>query len=125
MRHNRTPSWINRRLSNGTDPDPRFSLANERTFLAWVRTALGLIALGVAVATFVSTQETKGVSLLLAAVLLLLGGILAAGSWWRWLSVERAMRDGHGIPPSTLAPFLAVGIGVISVLAIVAVVITV
>ena len=125
MRHNRTPSWINRRLSNGTDPDPRFSLANERTFLAWVRTALGLIALGVAVATFVSTQETKGVSLLLAAVLVLLGGILAAGSWWRWLSVERAMRDGHGIPPSTLAPFLAVGIGVIAVTAMVAIVITV
>jgi putative membrane protein len=125
MRHNRTPSWINRRLSNGTDPDPRFSLANERTFLAWVRTALGLIALGVAVATFVSTQETKGVSLLLAAVLVLLGGVLAAGSWWRWLSVERAMRDGHGIPPSTLAPFLAIGIGVISVLAIIAIVITV
>jgi putative membrane protein len=125
MRHNRTPSWINRRLSNGTDPDPRFSLANERTFLAWVRTALGLIALGVAVATFVSTQETKGVSLLLAAVLVFLGGVLAAGSWWRWLSVERAMRDGHGIPPSTLAPFLAIGIGVISVLAIIAIVITV
>ncbi len=125
MPHNRTPDWINRRLSNGTDPDPRFSLANERTFLAWIRTALGLIALGVAVATFVSTQETKGVSLLLAAALVLLGGILAAGSWWRWLSVERAMRDGVGIPPSTLAPFLAIGIGVIAVLAIVAVVITV
>jgi len=125
MRHNRTPRWINRRLSNGTDPDPRFSLANERTFLAWVRTALGLIALGVAVATFVSTQETKGVSLVLSGVLVLLGGVLAAGSWWRWLSVERAMRDGHGIPPSTLAPFLAVGIGVIAVIAIVAIVITV
>ena len=125
MRHNKTPDWINRRLSNGTDPDPRFSLANERTFLAWIRTALGLIALGVAVATFVSTQETKGVSLLLAAALVLLGGILAAGSWWRWLSVERAMRDGDGIPPSTMAPFLALGIGVIAVLSIVAVVITV
>jgi putative membrane protein len=125
MRHNRTPDWINRRLSNGSDPDPRFSLANERTFLAWIRTALGLIALGVAVATFVSTQETKGVSLLLAAALVLLGGILAAGSWWRWLSVERAMRDGQGIPPSTLAPFLALGIGVIAVLSIIAVVVTV
>ena len=112
-------------MSNGTDPDPRFSLANERTFLAWVRTALGLIALGVAVATFVSTQETKGVSLVLSGVLVLLGGVLAAGSWWRWLSVERAMRDGHGIPPSTLAPFLAVGIGVIAVIAIIAIVITV
>lgn len=125
MRHNRTPDWINRRLSNGTDPDPRFSLANERTFLAWIRTALGLIALGVAVATFVSTQETKGVSLLLAAALVFLGGILAAGSWWRWLSVERAMREGHGIPPSTLAPFLAIGIGVIAILAIITIVVTV
>lgn len=125
MPHNRTPKWINRRLSNGTDPDPRFSLANERTFLAWIRTALGLIALGVAVATFVSTQETKGVSLLLAAALVLMGGVLAAGSWWRWLSVERAMRDGHGIPASTLAPFLAIGIGVIAVLAILVIVITV
>ena len=124
MRHNRTPDWINRRLSNGSDPDPRFSLANERTFLARIRTALGLIALGVAVATFVSTQETKGISLILAAALVLLGGVLAAGSWWRWLSVERAMRDGHGIPPSTLAPFLAIGIGVIAVIAIIAVVVT-
>lgn len=112
-------------MENGSDPDPRFSLANERTFLAWIRTALGLIALGVAVATFVSTQETKGVSLLLAVALVLMGGVLAAGSWWRWLSVERAMRDGHGIPPSTLAPFLAVAIGGIAVLAIVAIVITV
>jgi putative membrane protein len=124
MRHNRTPDWINRLLSNGSDPDPRFSLANERTFLAWIRTALGLIALGVAVATFVSTQDTKGISLILAAALVLLGGVLAAGSWWRWLSVERAMRDGHGIPPSTLAPFLAIGIGVIAVIAIIAVVVT-
>jgi len=80
MRHNRTPDWINRRLSNGTDPDPRFSLANERTFLAWIRTALGLIALGVAVATFVSTQETKGVSLLLAAALVLLGLVVAVAA---------------------------------------------
>lgn len=125
MRHNRTPEWITRRLSSGTDPDPRFSLANERTFLAWIRTALGLIALGVAAATFVSTQETRGVSLVLAAALVFLGGVLAAGSWWRWLSVERAMRDGQGIPPSTLAPFLAIGIGITAVLAIIAVIITV
>lgn len=124
MRHNRTPEWINRRLSNGTDPDPRFSLANERTFLAWIRTALGLIALGVAVATFVATQDSSAVSLILAAALVLLGGLLAAGSWWRWLSVERAMRDGQGIPPSTLAPFLAIGIGVIAVLSIISVLLT-
>ncbi|MBM4509720.1 DUF202 domain-containing protein, partial [Rhodococcus hoagii] len=31
----------------GEDPDPRFTLANERTYLAWVRTGLGLIAAAV------------------------------------------------------------------------------
>lgn len=58
------------------------------------------------------------------AVLVLLGGLLVAGSWWRRLGVERAMRDGQGIPPSSLAPFLALGIGFIAVLATVAVLIT-
>ncbi len=31
----------------GEAPDYRFSLANERTFLAWIRTALGFLAAGV------------------------------------------------------------------------------
>ena len=121
MPPNRTPQWITRRLSEGIDPDPRFSLANERTFLAWIRTALGLIALGVAVATFVSSQKAQGIALLLAAALVAIGGISAAGSWGRWLSVERAMRAGRGIPPSSLAPALALAIGIVAVLAIVAV----
>jgi hypothetical protein len=33
------------------EPDYRFTFANERTFLAWIRTALALIAGGVAVAS--------------------------------------------------------------------------
>ncbi len=35
------------------EPDYRFTLANERTFLAWQRTALGLLAAAVAVVQFV------------------------------------------------------------------------
>ena len=38
------PAWQHRLLAGGDEPDPRFTLANERTFLAWVRTALALLA---------------------------------------------------------------------------------
>jgi putative membrane protein len=114
--------WAERLLPSGADPDPRFSLANERTFLAWIRTGLGLIALGVGVATFVSTQMAKGVSILLAAGLVLLGGAVAAASWFRWLRVERSMRRGEGIPPSRMAPVLAFAIAVLALLSIVGVV---
>ena len=36
-------------FDGGEDPDPRFSLANERTFLAWLRTGLALVVAGLAV----------------------------------------------------------------------------
>lgn len=120
--HDQSQRWPERLLSDGTDPDPRFSLANERTFLAWIRTGLGLIALGVGVATFVSTQMAKGVSILLAAGLVLLGGIVSAAAWFRWLRVERSMRAGTGIPASRMAPVVAFGIAVLAVLSIIGVV---
>jgi putative membrane protein len=114
--------WPDRLLAGGTDPDPRFSLANERTFLAWIRTGLGLMALGVGVATFVSTQMAKGVSILLAAGLVLLGGLVAAAAWFRWLRVERSMRAGTGIPASRMAPVVAFGIAILAVLSVIGVV---
>jgi putative membrane protein len=114
--------WTDRILADGSDPDPRFSLANERTFLAWIRTGLGLIALGVGVAAFVSTQMAKGITILLAAGLVLLGGAISAASWFRWLRVERSMRSGQGIPPSRMAPVLAFGISILAVLSILGVV---
>ena len=114
--------WASRLLADGADPDPRFSLANERTFLAWIRTGLGLIALGVGVATFVSTQMVRGLSLLVAAGLVLLGGLICAAAWFRWLRVERSMRLGQGIPPSRLAPFVAFGMAILAVLSVIGVV---
>ena len=114
--------WPDRLLAEGTDPDARFSLANERTFLAWIRTGLGLMALGVGVATFVSTQMAKGVSILLAAGLVVLGGVVAVAAWFRWLRVERSMRAGRGIPPSRMAPVVAFGIAILAVVSVIGVV---
>lgn len=119
----RDPHWLRHVLTGGEDPDPRFSLANERTFLAWVRSGLAMIALGIAVATFVSTTGTRGISVWLALGLIALGGLLSALSWLRWVQVERAMRLGRGIPPTTLGLVVAVGVGILAVVAIVAVVV--
>ena len=110
--------WARRLLATGSDPDPRFSLANERTFLAWIRTSLGMIALGVGIATFVSTHASHGFSMLVATGLVVLGGVISALSWFRWLRVEQAMRRGHGIPPSRTALYLAIGILVLAILSI-------
>ncbi len=115
-------NWTQRILPGGTDPDPNLSLANERTFLAWIRTSLGLIALGVGVATFVSTQLDRGLAVFLSAGLIVIGGAIAAASWMRWLAVERALRDHRGIPSPRMGPALAVGVSLMAAVAIVAVI---
>lgn len=115
--------WLTRMLGAGSDPDARFSLANERTFLAWIRSALALVALGIAVATFVSTTGTRGLSVILACGLIVLGGLLSFAAWLRWVQVERALRMDRGIPPTTLGIVLAVGVGILAIIALVAVLI--
>ncbi len=89
----------------GEDPDYRFTLANERTFLAWVRTALALMAAGVAVIRFV-----PGLSLMrhgLGFLLIGLGGFLAAISYRHWQRNERAMRLGLQLPSSFVPRLVA------------------
>ncbi|HBH59897.1 MAG TPA: hypothetical protein DDY41_17580, partial [Arthrobacter bacterium] len=61
-----------RLLPGGTEPDPRFTLANERTFLAWIRTALALLAGGIAIEAFTSDLFLEPVRKSLAVLLLLL-----------------------------------------------------
>lgn len=94
-------------LGGGSDPDPRFSLANERTFLAWIRTSLAMLAGGVAVEAFMTDlfgpELRKGLSVLL----LILAMLIAGGSVFRWLNVERAMRHKTSLPLPWIAPVLA------------------
>ncbi len=114
--------WSERLLDDGANPDPNLSLANERTFLAWIRTALALVALGIGVATFVSNQLERGLAIVIATGLIVMGGAIAAASWLRWLAVERALRNRKGIPIPRMGPALAFGISVMAAVAIVAVV---
>ena len=94
----------------GRDPDVRFSYANERTFLAWNRTALALIAAGLAVTTLLPQLDVKFGRRIIGVPLIALGALLAWASYRRWEDNERAMRLGEALPPSNLPRVLAVGV---------------
>ncbi|AXK89852.1 DUF202 domain-containing protein [Nocardia farcinica] len=102
--------------------DYRFTLANERTFLAWMRTALGLLAGGVAVHTLVQPFPIGGFRRALALACILLAVIVAVGAYVNWRRIGAAMRRGAPLPDSLLVPILAAGIGLVSMLAAVAVI---
>ncbi|MET7392546.1 DUF202 domain-containing protein [Dactylosporangium sp. NPDC005572] len=90
--------------SEGTTPDYRFSLANERTFLAWLRTALALVGGGLAVAQFLPGHRLR---LVIAVSLFALGGLVALRAVDHWSRSERAMRLGEALPPSRFPAVLA------------------
>ncbi len=99
----------------GRRPDYRFSLANERTFLAWIRTAIALIAGAVGIEQFASRLGTPAIRTGLALALLAAGGLLAATAYRRWAAVESAMRHDAELPGSSLMPALAVVIAVLAI----------
>lgn len=96
-------------LGAGCEPDPRFTLANERTFLAWIRTALAFLAGGVAVEAF--SGEVFGPDLRrgVALTLLVLAMLVSGSACVRWLNVERAMRQRKPLPLPVLVPILSLG----------------
>ena len=101
----------------GKEPDYRFTLANERTFLAYVRTALGLDAAGLAVAQFFESSDAHlRVALAVAAIVLAIA--VAALGYLRWWQVERAMRLEAPLPPIRLPLLLAAGMVLLSGVAI-------
>ncbi|AGJ88446.1 MULTISPECIES: YidH family protein [Raoultella] len=82
----------------GEAPDYRFSLANERTFLAWIRTALGFLAAGVGLDQLAPDFATPLIREVLALLLCLFAGGLAIYGYLRWLSNEKAMRLKQDLP---------------------------
>jgi putative membrane protein len=105
----------------GRDPDPRFTMANERTYLAWNRTALALIGGGLAAGQLLDF-DSRATRLIVALPPIVLGLALALMSYRRWEANERALRLDEPLP--TGAPrLLAIGIAVVGVIVAVALVV--
>jgi putative membrane protein len=92
----------------GSTPDYRFSLANERTFLAWIRTALAMVGGGLAVAQFVPQLAIPHVREIAAAGLILVGAVAAVRAVDHWVRSELAMRRGEPLPASRFPAILAI-----------------
>jgi putative membrane protein len=90
----RQPRWV---YDAGEDPDPRFTLGNERTFLAWVRTALAMFAGGVALHAL-DVPSTDWLRTLLVVLLIGVGALVCVLALVRWARVERAMRLREPLP---------------------------
>jgi putative membrane protein len=100
-------------------PDPRFSLANERTFLAWNRTALALIGGGLAAAQ-VLKSPVGGARLSVGLALIAFGAAVAVAGLARWRARESSLRAHRPVPRSRVGPALVgLGTGALAVLAIV------
>lgn len=108
--HSRKPS---RQQDAEHEPDYRFTLANERTFLAWIRTALALLAGSVAIVQLVPEFGVPEGRKLIASVLAIISVAVVAGSALRWRASQKAMRCDAPLP-STLMPWL-LALGVIVV----------
>jgi putative membrane protein len=96
-------------------PDYRFTLANERTLLAWLRTGLALVAGGVAVATYVPELGSRWGSAVVAVALVLTGLGVALAGYSRWRANEAAIRNDEPLPASWLAPTVTAAVAAVVV----------
>jgi inner membrane protein YidH len=104
--------------SNGSEPDARFTFANERTFLAWSRTALALVIGGLAIVQLL--PPFPGVPWgrhLIGTPLIVLGGAVSVISYLEWQTNQRALRRGEPLSRTRLPQILAVAIAGIALVA--------
>lgn len=103
-----------------SQPDYRFTLANERTFLAWMRTCLALLAVGVALDQFAPHLGNRTFRDLAGIALSLLAGYSAVGGLWRWSWNQRTMSRGGNLRHGPLPAVLAVGLALVTAAVVVA-----
>lgn len=101
-------------MSDDQEPDYRFTLANERTFLAWMRTCLALLAAAVAIVQFAPDLGSREFREVCAVAFAALAAGSAAGGLWRWRSTDSAMRQGRHLRGGSLPLALAVGLAVVA-----------
>src|ERR1700761_1492016 len=106
------------RDAGGTEPDPRFTFANERTFLAWSRTALALVVAGLGIVQLLPPFPRVPVGRhLLGVPLIVLGAVLAVTAYIEWVRSQRALRRGDPLPNSVLPWILAATVTGIAIIA--------
>lgn len=103
------------------EPDYRFTLANERTFLAWIRTALALLAGGIALQEIAGSFASEATITAIALTAVGLSLVLATSSFLRWRQIQQAMRRNEPLPHPWAVPLLATGL--VAVAGLVAVII--
>lgn len=99
----------------GKEPDYRYTLANERTFLSWIRTSLALIAGGIALRAFAEEFPRSWIPLVAATAATVLGGVVAYLGYRHWRRVQSAMRLGAALPRQIAAPILTAGVVLLAV----------
>jgi putative membrane protein len=99
--------------------DYRFSLANERTFLAWIRTALALLAGGVAAAKALEFHHPLW-RWVVAGPPILAAGLLALDATVRWRTYETAMRSGRRLPVGRGLRLFGFALAAYAILAVIA-----
>lgn len=100
------------------EPDYRFTLANERTVLAWFRTALALLAASVAVSQLMPEFALAGTRTAVSVLMGLLSITASVGGVLRWRQVQRAMRRGLPLPGSPLVVVQALGLAAVAVVVV-------
>ena len=100
--------WTPRWRSEGSEPDYRFSLANERTFLAWIRTSMALLTGGVVLEQFATRLGPRGIVVALAVGLAVAAALLALLAYVRWRANEIAMRHSRPLPTSIAIPVMSI-----------------
>jgi len=101
------------------EPDPRLRYANERTFLAWIRTSLALVATGLGITQLLPAFRVAGGRRVVGLPLIALGTWVAAAAFRRWEANEGAMRAGRPLPPSRMFVTIAVVVSVVAAVALV------
>ena len=100
--------------TEGTDPDARFSLANERTFLAWIRTSLALLAGAVGIAQFATDLGPAWARRAVGGLLAVVGFAMAATAYRRWRNNEIAMRVGQPLPMTAALLIVAAAMSLVA-----------
>ena len=95
-------------------PDVRFSLANERTFLAYERTAVGLL---VAAVGALHLLQDSWAEYALGAGLLVAAALTSVVGWKRFQQADAAIRDGRPLPRGSAVPLVVAVVLVLCVLA--------